>query len=170
MTVRERSLRSADVWMNSTPVVYGISSGVIRNIVPTPQSDSPSTSGNKLPKGDEYTSKLNGKKIKQNTPRMLHYIEEPNKGKGFIKELCFSSDGRIICSPYGFGVRLLSFSKDCKELPYCIDPNGKPQKLHTINLYKCHKDIVVSTKFSPVEPLIVSGCLRGKVIWHQPKL
>ncbi|KAI3367427.1 hypothetical protein L3Q82_026281, partial [Scortum barcoo] len=33
--------------------------------------------------------------------RLTHYIEEANVGRGYIKELCFSPDGRLICSPYG---------------------------------------------------------------------
>lgn len=107
--------------------------------------------------------------IKQNKRRLLHYIGEPNKGKGFIKELCFSSDGRLICSPYGQGIRLLSFSKDCQELPYALPQNGVPQKLHEVlTNMEHHSDIVVSTKFSPRAPICVSGCLRGELIWYQP--
>lgn len=34
--------------------------------------------------------------IAQNTARLMYYIEEPSKGKGFIKELCFSSDGKFL--------------------------------------------------------------------------
>ncbi|KAL5021591.1 hypothetical protein ScPMuIL_000746 [Solemya velum] len=44
-------------------------------------------------------------KVHQNDPRLVAYAEEPNVGRGFIKELCFSTDGRLICSPFGFGVR-----------------------------------------------------------------
>lgn len=116
------------------------------------------------------TSTRSGEKsINQNLRRMLKYIEEPNKGKGFIKELCFSSDGRIICSPYGMGFRLLGFSGDCSELPRTLHPFGDAQPLVALKYIKCHTDIVVSTKFSPRQPLFASGCLRGRVVWHQPK-
>lgn len=119
-----------------------------------------------------HTAKSSGSNnsgmIIQNVQRMLNYIQEPNKGKGFIKELCFSADGRLICSPYGHGIRLLAFSADCAELPKTLHPDGQPQALTVLKYIKCHSDIVVSTKFSPRMPLLASGCLNGKVVWHQP--
>lgn len=106
-------------------------------------------------------------RIHQNFPRLSHYIEEPNVGKGFIKELCFSADGRLICSPFGYGVRLLAFSPQCSELSTCVPKDG-PIKLYELGTNICHSDIVVSTKFSPRHCLLVSGCLTGRIVWHQP--
>jgi hypothetical protein len=105
--------------------------------------------------------------IHQNVRRLTHFIEEPNVGKGFIKELCFSADGRLICSPFGYGVRLLAFSPDCAELSTCV-PTKPPVQLYELTTNVCHTDIVVSTKFSPQHCLLVSGCLSGKIVWHQP--
>lgn len=105
--------------------------------------------------------------IHQNIRRLTHFIEEPNVGKGFIKELCFSADGRLICSPFGYGVRLLAFSPDCAELSTCV-PTKPPVQLYELTTNICHSDIVVSTKFSPQHCLLVSGCLSGKIVWHQP--
>lgn len=107
-------------------------------------------------------------KIHQNTPRLTHYIEEPNVGSGYIKELCFSADGRLICSPFGYGVRLLAFSSDCTELSNCVPPPNESVQLHELATSPSHSDIVVSTKFSPRHCLLVSGCLSGKIVWHQP--
>ncbi|XP_015517052.1 DDB1- and CUL4-associated factor 10 homolog [Neodiprion pinetum] len=107
-------------------------------------------------------------KIHQNTPRLTHYIEEPNVGSGYIKELCFSSDGRLICSPFGYGVRLLAFSGDCQDLSNCVPPGNESVKLHELATNVSHSDIVVSTKFSPKHCLLVSGCLSGQITWHQP--
>ncbi|KAL6263504.1 hypothetical protein P5V15_006295 [Pogonomyrmex californicus] len=107
-------------------------------------------------------------KIHQNTPRLTHYIEEPNVGSGYIKELCFSADGRLICSPFGYGVRLLAFSSDCAELSNCVPPANESVQLHELATHIGHSDIVVSTKFSPKHYLLVSGCLSGKIVWHQP--
>ncbi|XP_075223965.1 DDB1- and CUL4-associated factor 10 homolog isoform X2 [Lycorma delicatula] len=106
-------------------------------------------------------------RIHQNIPRLTHFIEEPNVGKGFIKELCFSADGRLICSPFGYGVRFLSFSPECSELSTCV-PKGEAVKLYELGTNVCHRDIVVSTKFSPKHCLLVSGCLNGRICWHQP--
>ncbi|OAD56534.1 DDB1- and CUL4-associated factor 10 like protein [Eufriesea mexicana] len=108
------------------------------------------------------------RKIHQNTPRLTHYIEEPNVGSGYIKELCFSADGRLICSPFGYGVRLLAFSSDCSELSNCVPPHNEPVRLHELVTNASHSGIVVSTKFSPRHCLFVSGCLSGKIVWHQP--
>lgn len=99
---------------------------------------------------------------------MLHYIEEPNQSKGFIKELCFSTDGRFICSPYACGIRILAFDEQGRELPYSLSSTGEPQKLQQIQCIEKHSEIVVSTKFSPRVPIVVSGCLQGKILWNQP--
>lgn len=107
-------------------------------------------------------------KIHQNTPRLTHYIEEPNVGSGYIKELCFSSDGRLICSPFGYGVRLLAFSSECQDLSNCVPQTNEPVQLFELATNVSHNDIVVSTKFSPRHCLLVSGCLSGKIVWHQP--
>ncbi|XP_076164968.1 DDB1- and CUL4-associated factor 10 isoform X2 [Ptiloglossa arizonensis] len=106
--------------------------------------------------------------IHQNTPRLTHYIEEPNVGSGYIKELCFSADGRLICSPFGYGVRLLAFSSDCSELSNCVPPFNESVQLHELATNVSHSGIVVCTKFSPKHCLIVSGCLSGKIVWHEP--
>ncbi|XP_017889816.1 DDB1- and CUL4-associated factor 10 [Ceratina calcarata] len=106
--------------------------------------------------------------IHKNTPRLTHYIEEPNVGSGYIKELCFSADGRLICSPFGYGVRLLAFSSDCSELSNCVPPYNESMQLHELAANVSHSGIVVSTKFSPRHCLLVSGCLNGKIVWHQP--
>lgn len=108
-------------------------------------------------------------KIHRNVSRLTHYIQESNVGKGFIKELCFSADGRLICSPFGYGVRLLAFSEECSELSSCVPKEG-PIKLHEIGAKACHTNLVVSTKFSPRHCLLVSGCLTGRIVWHQPVL
>ncbi|XP_015594921.1 DDB1- and CUL4-associated factor 10 [Cephus cinctus] len=107
-------------------------------------------------------------KIHQNVPRLTHYIDEPNLGSGYIKELCFSADGRLICSPFGYGVRLLAFSSECEELSTCVPSMNESVRLYELATNVSHSDIVVSTKFSPRHCLLVSGCLSGKIVWHQP--
>lgn len=108
-------------------------------------------------------------KIHKNFNRLTHFIEEANVGRGYIKELCYSSDGRIICSPFSHGVRLLSFSPNCDELSTLI-PKLPGVKLHEIGTNVSHANIVLCTKFSPVHPLLVSGCLSGRIVWYQPRL
>lgn len=106
-------------------------------------------------------------RIHQNRQRLTHYIEETNAGKGFIKELGFSRDGRVVCSPFSYGVRLLAFNEACAELSNCV-PGRTPAQLHDIGTCTAHSDIVLCTKFSPRYCMLVSGCHSGNIIWYQP--
>ncbi|NXV24324.1 DCA10 factor, partial [Cepphus grylle] len=99
--------------------------------------------------------------------RLTHCIEEANVGRGYIKELCFSPDGRMISSPHGFGIRLLGFDAHCSELVDCLPKEASPLK-EIRSLYS-HNDVVLTTKFSPTHCQIASGCLSGRVSLYQPK-
>uniref|UniRef100_A0A4W5QWN7 DDB1- and CUL4-associated factor 10 n=1 Tax=Hucho hucho TaxID=62062 RepID=A0A4W5QWN7_9TELE len=99
--------------------------------------------------------------------RLTHYIEEANVGRGYIKELCFSPDGRLICSPYGYGVRLLSFDENCMELSDCLAV--QTSCLREVRSIYSHSDVVLTTKFSPTHCQLASGCLSGRVALYQPR-
>ncbi|XP_055973156.1 DDB1- and CUL4-associated factor 10 isoform X2 [Sorex fumeus] len=99
--------------------------------------------------------------------RLTHYIEEANVGRGYIKELCFSPDGRMISSPHGYGIRLLGFDKQCSELIDCLPKEASA--LRVIRSLYSHNDVVLTTKFSPTHCQIASGCLSGRVSLYQPK-
>ncbi|XP_028843310.1 DDB1- and CUL4-associated factor 10 [Denticeps clupeoides] len=98
--------------------------------------------------------------------RLTHYIEEANVGRGYIKELCFSPDGRLICSPYGYGVRLLAFDSRCGELADCL-PTQTSVLTEVRSIYS-HSDVVLTSKFSPTHCQLASGCLSGRVALYQP--
>ncbi|XP_013396001.1 DDB1- and CUL4-associated factor 10 homolog isoform X2 [Lingula anatina] len=117
--------------------------------------------------GKKNKASVNTPEIHQNIPRLTHFKEEPAVGRGFIKELCFSSDGRIICSPYSFGIRLLAFNDHCSEM--CDTVPTSPMQLYEVKANISHSNIVVSTKFSPTHHLLVSGCLNGRICFHQPR-
>lgn len=120
---------------------------------------------------DSYTepeSKLLQKNIHSNKNRLLGYMRECNVGKGFIKEVAFSSDGRLVSSPYGYGIRLLAFDSLCNELCDCVP--SSPVQLYEATCSLAHVNYVVATQFSPVHNLVVSGCLDGKIVFHQPVL
>ena len=108
------------------------------------------------------------KNIHTNENRLLGYMEECNVGRGFIKEVAFSGDGRLISSPFGFGIRLFSFDPQCNEL--CDSVPQSPVKLYESTCSLGHVNIVVATQFSPVHNMVVSGCLDGKIAFHQPVL
>jgi len=107
-------------------------------------------------------------KIHQNTKRLTHYMKESNTGRGFIKEQCFSPDGRFIASPYGYGVRLLGWDNKGSDLASCVSPT--PTQLCEIGDKMSHDEVVLSSAFSPAHWLLVTGCLSGRIVWHQPVL
>ena len=102
-------------------------------------------------------------------PRLIYSQQEPNVGRGFIKEQCFSTDGRLIVSPWGNGIRLLSFDEQCRELCDCVPPAaGQPRRLHELREVSMHPHVVLTTRFSPTQPLFVSGSLDGSVAFMTP--
>ncbi|XP_072351277.1 DDB1- and CUL4-associated factor 10 isoform X2 [Scyliorhinus torazame] len=112
-----------------------------------------------------------GPPVRASSPRcslcLTHYIEEANVGRGYIKELCFSPDGRLICSPFGYGIRLLGFDRQCNELCDCLPKEATA--LQEIRTIYSHSDVVLTTKFSPTHCQLASGCLSGQVYLYQPK-
>ncbi|XP_048476474.1 DDB1- and CUL4-associated factor 10 [Rhincodon typus] len=112
-----------------------------------------------------------GPPVRASAPRcslcLTHYIEEANVGRGYIKELCFSPDGRLICSPFGYGIRLLGFDSQCNELCDCLPREATA--LQEIRTIYSHSDVVLTTKFSPTHCQLASGCLSGQVYLYQPK-
>ncbi|KRT86651.1 WD40 domain-containing protein [Oryctes borbonicus] len=108
-------------------------------------------------------------RIVKNLPRLTHSIKELAVGQGYIKELCFSTDGRIICSPYDRGIRLLAFNEQCQEICCCVP--DKPRELYMLaNMKDYHDSLVVCCKFSPTHYQVVSGCLGGDIVWYNPLL
>ncbi|XP_074134482.1 LOW QUALITY PROTEIN: DDB1- and CUL4-associated factor 10-like [Sminthopsis crassicaudata] len=99
--------------------------------------------------------------------RLAHYIEETNVSSGYIKEVCFSPDGRLISSPHGYGIRLFGLDTQCNELFDCLLHKLSP--LSEIHSFYSHNDVVLTTKFSPTHCQIASGCLSGLVSFYQPK-
>ena len=119
----------------------------------------------------EYRTRIRAPKdarLHANRPRLTHYIKESNTGQGYIKEVSFTPDGRVICSPYGFGVRLLSFDEHCSDLAD-LEKGGEAKELHELGMVaQCHKNVVLSSCFSPLGCDLVTGCMDGKIVWHQP--
>ncbi|XP_026333282.1 DDB1- and CUL4-associated factor 10 isoform X3 [Hyposmocoma kahamanoa] len=137
------------------------------------ESTLPSTSGQTPPLRESPSTSYDDPEprhyIRQNKDRLLYYVEETNEGKGFIKELCYSADGRLVCSPFGRGMRLLALNENCSELSHCVnDFKGPAPMVELGQSLGVHQDLVVSTKFSPRYHLLVTGCLEGKIVWYEP--
>ncbi|XP_053675072.1 DDB1- and CUL4-associated factor 10 [Anopheles nili] len=154
---RDRNNLSNTNVRNNRGQIYGIVSGV---------SSSPSTGYSGAGR------KRVCRNVARNTARMLYYIQESNTNQGYMKESCFSPDGRVICSPYENGFRLLAFNENCNELQYAtnLSSNDDAKQLIEVKRKQCHSSLVVSSQFSPRFPLLVTGCLRGKIVWYQPAL
>uniref|UniRef100_A0A182P7J4 WD_REPEATS_REGION domain-containing protein n=1 Tax=Anopheles epiroticus TaxID=199890 RepID=A0A182P7J4_9DIPT len=106
--------------------------------------------------------------------RLLYYIQESNKVEGYMREACFSPDGRVICSPHDdYGVRLLAFNEQCNEMRYarqCLPDGAEPALLRELKYRPGYPHVVISSQFSPRFPLLVTGCLLGNVVWNLPVL
>lgn len=120
---------------------------------------------------DRRASKRN--QTQHRDAKLVYYVEEPNMGRGFIKEPCFSNDGRVICSPFAHGVRLLGFDSECNQVEdglYLSGSSSKARELQEVASVYSHQNLVVATKYSPTHQLLVTGCLDGQVGFHQPLL
>lgn len=113
-------------------------------------------------------------RIRENSKKLMFYLDEANIGRGYIKEPCFSSDGRVLCSPYKEGVRLLAFGDKCPQYPNSLTAvqgyKGNPRPLTIIKNIASHDNYVLCSTFSPREPLLVVGCRKGKLSWIYPYL
>ena len=115
--------------------------------------------------------------IYENVKRMTHYVKEANVAHGYIKEVNFSPDGRVVVSPYESGFRILAFNETCDEMNLQMmsqnsDSNDQnfSRPLHEVNRFSPHLQNVLTTRFSPTHPIIASGCLGGRIVFTQPML
>jgi len=108
-----------------------------------------------------------GQNIENMQQRLLFHIEEPNVGLGFIKEMSFSPNGRVLASPYANCVRLLGFNKSCHELCDCVPLTVVP--LEEIATIGSMNSVVLSSTFSPTQPIVAAGCKDGTVAFCTPK-
>ncbi|BFY97585.1 hypothetical protein BsWGS_00625 [Bradybaena similaris] len=117
---------------------------------------------------DNVSSQPASLRIKNVKSRLLFYSEEPNVGRGFIKEQSFSSDGRVIASPFGNCVRLLAFNSHCSELCDCVPL--KPKALTQVGLTVNQKSSILASTFSPNHCTFVAGARDGSISFCSPKL
>ncbi|KAK7863788.1 hypothetical protein R5R35_005404 [Gryllus longicercus] len=115
----------------------------------------------------DSSGQLLDRSVNKRFPRLTHYIEEPVASEWYIESVSVSADGRLICSPFDFGFRLLSFSPECVEQSASCR-GTEPNRLHVLSMHNSHSDIVLCTKFSPRHCFLVTGCYGGKIAWYQP--
>ncbi len=97
----------------------------------------------------------------------------------FIKEFCFSPDGRIIASPHGKGVRLLATDDLCtpidvyKDDRFVCEGGCKDSELQVINdlaIGGSFSSSVLSCRFAHEDFVLATGGYSGEFLFHQPRL
>lgn len=118
-------------------------------------------------------------RIQQTTQNFLKYVDEFSEPESYdyIKEICFSPDGRILASPYKDGVRLLAVDSWCTPMDLYFDPRFHSSEKSLCNpdfeevaICKGHSSNVLTCKFAHHDLIVGTGCMQGKVLFHKPQL
>ncbi|KAH9505162.1 hypothetical protein Btru_058859 [Bulinus truncatus] len=116
----------------------------------------------------QHTMFPNSQRLSTNRKkRLLFYSEEPNVGRGFIKEQSFSCDGKVLASPFANCVRLLGFNYECSEL--CDIVPEKPRNLCQVAMTVAQKSSILASTFSPVHCMFVAGARDGSISFCSPR-
>ena len=92
---------------------------------------------------------------------------ESGSAHGVIKEQSFSPDGHVIASPFAHGARILAFDPGWSQWRR---EDSKAKFLSEVKFLLGHQMPVCCSKFSPNHMLLATGCLGGKIVFHEPKL
>lgn len=109
----------------------------------------------------------------------LKYCDEssPDESLDFIKEFSFSPDGKILASPYEYGVRLLAVDTACTSMDDYYDRrfSSREKDLSSMefesiaNVSPGHAAAVLTCRMN-YDYSLASGCMDGNVLVSQPKL
>ena len=106
--------------------------------------------------------------------RMLAIKKHEFFAPDFIKEICFSPDGRLIAAPLSNTVKLLAATSECPNFDlYFQNPkqNSSPCELFDIQCPLTeHNNPVLCCAFAPRDMLLATGCMDGEIYIHQPVL
>ena len=110
----------------------------------------------------------------------LKYVDEdsPDDSLDFIKEFCFSTDGRVLASPYNESVRLLAVNDKCTPMEVYYDnrfcSSDKQDKCCDFEvlctIVEGHCSSVLSCRFAHNDMLLGTGSLKGQIFFHKPQL
>lgn len=107
--------------------------------------------------------------------RMLAIKKHEIYAHDFIKEICFSPDGRLIAAPLSNTVQLLAASAECPNIDLHFQKLNQdtslPSKLCDLQCpLIAHKNPVLCCTFAPRDVLLATGCMDGEIYIHQPVL
>lgn len=99
----------------------------------------------------------------------------PQSALEFIKEISFSTDGRLLVSPYGESVRMLAVSTTCTPMDIYYDNryHGKEESPGFVEVSPAlccgHQSPVLTCRLNSDNMCLVSGCYEGKVLFNWPR-
>ena len=114
-------------------------------------------------------------------------MEDGNENIEYIQEISFSQCGRLLSSPFGFGVRVMAFDdglsdyqshmafrtsqlggslekSTVKRLSTCLHVD--PQPFYDVTYCFGHRSMVLSSCFSPNHMQVASGSKDGQIILY----
>lgn len=118
----------------------------------------------------------------ENAARFLKSCREYSEDSSidFIKEISFSSDGRVLVSPHGCTVRILALDDTCTPMDtyydsryHCTTTGDREFVCCGVGSsveVKAHNSSVLTCRLNSDIMCLVSGCLEGKVFFTWPRL
>ena len=118
--------------------------------------------------------------IKQVQHKYLRYVDDisPIDSRDYIKEICFSRDGRVLASPYENGVRLLAIDPQCTSPDLYFDSryhsqhkeDNCPDFEEVLCTPATHLSPVLTCKFARHDFILATGSLDGTVAFSSPQI
>lgn len=118
--------------------------------------------------------------IKHVHHKYLRYIDDnsPSESRDYIKEICFSRDGRVLASPHENGVRLLAIDPLCTSPDAYFDgryhshhkEDNCPDLEEVLLAPNTHLSPVLTCKFAHHDFILASGSLDGTVAFTSPQI
>lgn len=117
--------------------------------------------------------------VAESSRRYLKYADEhsPDDSLDYIKECCFSADGRVLASPHINGVRLLAVDSSCTPMELYYDKRffstEKTAKCYDFEVVGClsgHSNPVLACAFAHHDLILSTGCMEGQIVFHKPQL
>ena len=117
--------------------------------------------------------------IAESSRRYLKYTDEhsPDDSLDYIKECCFSADGRVLASPHINGVRLLAVDSTCTPMElyydsrfFSAEKTAHSNDFEVVGSLSGHSNPVLACAFAHHDLILSTGCMEGHIVFHKPQL
>uniref|UniRef100_A0A7S4UJK8 Uncharacterized protein n=1 Tax=Guillardia theta TaxID=55529 RepID=A0A7S4UJK8_GUITH len=133
-----------------------------RDSIPDQTETSLGNSSRKRKKGEIHV--VHAYKAWQIFPKRLVGICEDSQSRDIFVDASMSPCGRLICSPYYRGLRLLNMEEALKQDPSQGVSTMEPLSVNLVNKHQAH---VVTAQYHPFEPIVAAGSLDGMISVHE---